>query len=144
MSTVLLQNTGGLLPLDPAKKQKIVLFGADATIPYTGGSGSGAVDPGADVVSPLAALAALGHDVSVATGDPAAAAAAAAVAIVFGSAHTGGGHDRLNLTLGGGIDALIPVVGAAQKNTVVVRQPFHHFGAFSPAFLSSILTPYTP
>jgi beta-glucosidase len=95
------------------KKQKIVLIGLDAVVPYTGGSGSGAVS-NASAVSPLVALKALGLDVSFelgATTEAAAAAAKAAdVAIVFGSAHTGEGHDRKTLNLEANIDELIPAV----------------------------------
>ena len=123
MSTVLLKNEGGLLPLDKAKKQKILLVGPDALIPYTGGSGSGAVS-NASAVSPMTAFKSLGVDVSFHDGgsptSAAAAAKAADVAIVFGSAATGEGHDRLNLKLDGNIDDVIPAVGEAQSNTIVV------------------------
>ena len=128
MSTVLLKNEGGLLPLSKSALagKKIVLVGIDATDPYTGGSGSGAVSDH-DKVSPLTALKALGLDVT-AVGDTegtspsqaAAAAKAADLAIVFGSAHTGEGHDRDNLNLEGNIDEVIPAVAAAQKRTIVV------------------------
>jgi beta-glucosidase len=90
---------------------------------YTGGSGSGAV-PDASKVSPMTALEALGLDVTYelgATTEAAMAAAKAAdIAIVFGSAHTGEGHDRLNLTLSANIDEIIPAVGGVQKKTIVV------------------------
>ena len=124
MSTVLLKNEGNILPLDKAKKQKIALIGLDAVVPYTGGSGSGAVS-NASAVSPVTALRALGVDVSVCAWkcDVQAAvklAKGADVAIVFGSAHTGEGHDRLNLNLGANIDQIIPAVAEAQKNTIVV------------------------
>jgi beta-glucosidase len=41
------------------------------------------------------------------------------VAIVFGHAESGEGHDRANLILAGNIDAIIPAVAKAQKSTVV-------------------------
>jgi len=126
MSTVLLKNEGGLLPLSRTAMagKKILLVGPGAVVPYTGGSGSGAVS-NASAVSPMTALKALpGLDVSYHDGSSPAAAAAAAkaadLAIVFGSAATGEGHDRLNLKLDGNIDEVIPAVGEAQKDTVVV------------------------
>ena len=100
-----------------------MLIGLDAVVPYTGGSGSGAVS-NASAVSPFTALKALGADVTYEEGASPAAAAAAAkkadVAIVFGSAHTGEGHDRIDLTLSANIEAVIPAVAAAQKATIVV------------------------
>lgn len=35
-------------------------------------------------------------------------------------AHSGEGHDRVSLSLGGNIDDLIPAIASANKNTVVV------------------------
>ena len=119
-STVLLKNTGGLLPL--ARGQRLALIGLNAKAPYTAGTGSGGVQTDA-VVSPLAALTSAGISVVYEEGATAAAAAAAAaaadVAIVFGHAASGEGSDRRNLTLSGNIDAIIPAVAAAQKNTIV-------------------------
>lgn len=51
--------------------------------------------------------------------EAAAAAVAADVAIVLGHAEAGEGHDRVNLTLHGNIDSIIPAVAAAQPRTVV-------------------------
>ena len=48
------------------------------------------------------------------------AAKNADIAIVFGSAPTGEGKDRQNLSLGGNIDSVIPAVAASQPNTIVV------------------------
>jgi len=61
-----------------------------------------------------------------------AAAKEADVVIVFGSAHSGEGHDRDNLTLGGNIDDVIPAVASAapNKTAVVMTVP------------GSILTPW--
>jgi len=123
MSTVLLKNQGGLLPLDTRRSYNVALIGLDAVVPYTGGSGSGSVS-NASAVSPMTALKARGVDVTYCEGTDVHAAKKAAkaadVAIVFGSAHTGEGHDRLNLQLGANIDDVIPAVAAAQPNTVVV------------------------
>ena len=119
-STVLLKNTGALLPLP--KTLKIALIGPDAQKPYTAGTGSGGVTTDA-VVSPFAALTAAGITVTYEEGKTAAAAAAAAaaadVAIVFGHAHSGEGSDRANLLLDGNIDTIIPAVTAAQAKTIV-------------------------
>ena len=119
-STVLLKNTGALLPL--ARTARLALIGPDAQKPYTGGGGSGAVGTNA-VVSPFAALTAAGIAVTYNDGSNAASAAAAAaaadVAIVFGHAEASEGSDRSTLTLHGNIDAIIPAVGAAQPKTVV-------------------------
>ena len=121
MSTVLLKNEGGLLPLKPGLR--VVLVGPNAVSPYTAGSGSGGVDTNA-VVSPLDAFRALGVEVAYEPGNTTEAAAAAAraadVAIVFGSAHSGEGSDRADLRLAGNVDDLIPAVAAANAHTVVV------------------------
>jgi beta-glucosidase len=124
-STVLLKNEKGLLPLDASKIGKIALIGIDALGNYTGGQGSGSVVTNA-VVSPLDAFTALlgqakviyeeGKTIEAAVR----AAKAADVAIVFGSAHTGEGHDRASLSLGGNTDIVIPAVAAAQAQTLVV------------------------
>eukprot|EP01052_Picozoa_sp_SAG31_P031036 SAG31_NODE_3247_length_4493_cov_3.475876_3_plen_261_part_00 len=126
MSTVLLKNENELLPLSRTEMvgKKLLLIGPGAAVPYTGGSGSGAVS-NASAVSPLTAFKALKDlDVSYHDGSSPKAAADAAksadIAIVFGSAATGEGHDRLNLNLDGNIDQVIPAVGEAQKNTIVV------------------------
>merc|ERR1711981_863371 len=72
----------------------------------------------------MEAIAALGVKVTCDDGSDIAAAASAAkgadVAIVFGSAHTGEGHDRKDLNLEGNIDTVIPAVAKAQPKTVVV------------------------
>lgn len=72
----------------------------------------------------MAAFQALGLEVSYESGDDLdkakATAQAADVAFVFGSAHTGEGHDRPSLNLEGQIDAIIPEIGAVQSKTVAV------------------------
>lgn len=104
-STVLLKNEGNLLPLDASKKLKIVLIGSDATKPYVSGQGSGGVPTSNMLVSPLAAFASRGVDVTyepaLTVASAVAAAKAADIAIVFGSAHSGEGHDRSNLYFDG-------------------------------------------
>lgn len=119
--TVLLKNTGGLLPITN-KALKLALIGPDAVKPYTGGQGSGAVVTNA-TVSAFDAFTAAGLTVVYepgATPQAAAAAAAAAdIAIVFGHAESGEGSDRVNLLLHGNIDAIIPAVAAANPKTIV-------------------------
>ena len=112
-----------LLPLDKTKKLKIALIGDDAARPYVSGQGSGGVGTSDRLVSPLAAFQARGADVNFTDHSDVdamvAAAKAADIAIVFGSAHSGEGHDRKDLNLEDGMDAAIAAVAAAQKNTVV-------------------------
>jgi beta-glucosidase len=119
-STVLLKNEGGLLPL--AKGLKLALIGPDAMKPYTGGQGSGSVVTNM-TVSPFTALTAEGVSVVYDAGATAAAAAAAAasadVAIVFGHASSGEGHDREDLTLDGNTDSIVAAVAAANPKTIV-------------------------
>ena len=126
MSTVLLKNDGAILPIT-SRSMKIALIGIDATDPYTGGSGSGSVSDH-DKVSPFDAFT-NEHFTQVTANDgkdadaAVKAATAADIAIIFGSAHTGEGHDRKTLNLDSStadIDALIPKICAAQKKCVVV------------------------
>jgi beta-glucosidase len=124
MSTILLKNENNLLPLDMTDKStKFALIGVDAMTPYTGGSGSGGVGTNWHV-SPVTAFTERGFNVTYVDGKDTAAAVAAAkaadVAIVFGSAHTGEGHDRTSLNLEGNVDEIIPLIGAAQSKTIVV------------------------
>lgn len=124
LSTVLLKNEG-VLPLDESKIKKIALIGVDAKGVYTGGQGSGAVNTNA-VVSPMTALGdILGteniiYDEGKTIESAVAAAKSADVAIVFGSAQAGEGHDRQTLSLGHNTDEIIPSVAAAQSQTLVV------------------------
>jgi hypothetical protein len=106
-SSVLVKNAGKVLPLDKTdKKLKVVLIGNDAQSPYVSGQGSGGVPTSNRLVSPLAAFQARGVDVTFepakTVADAVSAAKAADVAIIFGSAHSGEGHDRANLLFTGG------------------------------------------
>jgi beta-glucosidase len=129
-STVLLKNEGNFLPLDLSvtKSKRVVLIGKDAgPNAYTAGQGSGGVTTNA-VVYPLAAMQHLfGSDASnivYEEGKTVVAAVSAAkdadIAIVFGSAKSGEGHDRANLSLDGNSDDVIAAVSRVQKNTIVV------------------------
>ena len=144
-STVLLKNAGALLPL--ARTLKLALIGPDATKPYTAGTGSGGVSTNA-VVSPLEALSAAGISVTYNEGktaaEAAAAAAAADVAIVFGHAESGEGSDRVDLTLKGNIDAIIPTVAAAQPRTIVYLAVPGSIRTDWRASVPAILTTFLP
>ena len=165
MSTVLLKNHGGLLPLD--RTLKIVLIGADATNgSYTAGQGSGGVQDSNAAVSPLAAMQRLGLNVKfepAATAVAAAKAAAAAdVAILFGSAHSGEGSDRSSLLFdssgvdsatkcrpnpcAGGLpfESVIAAVAAVQKKTVVVAAVPGQILTDWRDSVAAILVPFLP
>ena len=134
MSTVMLKNTKNYLPLDfervTSSKLNIAFIGPDATTNcYTHGSGSGAVVTNAQVCPLQGFTEMFGEEyanehfvyVDGKSIDAAANAAKNAdIAIVFGSAPTGEGKDRQNLSLGGNIDSVIPAVAASQPNTIVV------------------------
>lgn len=139
MTTVLLKNDNGLLPLSPDNALKIAVIGKNAgDKAYTAGGGSGSVSTNA-LVSPLAALSAMGGKISVTYCDgkdkdeAVAAAKAADIAMVFGVAEAHEGSDRDSLSLKDEIDDLIPAVAAAapaNKTVVVMTVP------------GSILTPW--
>jgi beta-glucosidase len=123
--TVLLKNSGGVLPL--ARPRSIAVIGRPGTDPAAVGCGSAHVD-GGPLVSPAAGLAARAGAGVVRTepGDDrtraAAAARAADVAVVV--VRDGGceGVDRPDLALPDGQDALVDAVAAANPRTVVVLQ----------------------
>jgi beta-glucosidase len=53
-SVVLLQNSGGILPLDPAKIRSIAIIGGHADVGLLSGGGSAQVDaPGGNVIDPM-------------------------------------------------------------------------------------------
>jgi beta-glucosidase len=125
--TVLLQNTGNILPLSTATTSSIAVIGPDGTTtPQTAGGGSSHVTP-ASVISPLSGIAArVGSAATVSSysgTDPTQAAAAAAqaqVAIVFASYSEGEGSDLTSISLPNNQDAMIEAVAAANPNTIVV------------------------
>jgi beta-glucosidase len=125
--TVLLKNTGNLLPLDATKLHSIALIGAKewAGQAKTGGGGSSAVTP-LYTVSPQAGLQKrAGSGVTVTYNDGSslssaeAAAKAADVAIVMVGDDRAEGHDT-SISLSGNQDALVSGVAGANKNTIVV------------------------
>jgi beta-glucosidase len=150
--TVLLKNSGGILPLgEPARRIAVIGSPADpvgATLTEQGYGSAHVPEPGypADVVSPLQAIttraARAGDVVSFNNGSNATAAGltakAADVAIVFVSDVSSEGFDRPDLTPRAGYcdpveqtgctyegideDALVSAVAAANPNTIVVLQ----------------------
>ena len=144
LCTVLLKNTGQLLPLSPHKKVAVIGFGSDNAVVHAGGSGS--VVP-SSVVSPLQGVNAVlsspatysdGTDLEEAVG----MAAAADVAIVFVATLSHEGGDRASLSLDDGCtpdtrpghtgvghpcmgnnnqqNAMVSAIAKANPNTVVV------------------------
>ena len=127
--TVLLQNNGGLLPLNTASIHSIAVIGSVASVsPISVGSGSAGVNLPYNI-TPLAGItnrAGAGITVSYSQGDGASVSAAALlasnsdVAIVCVGQQTSEGSDRGNLSLPNGQDALISAVAAANPHTIVV------------------------
>jgi beta-glucosidase len=143
---VLLQNTGGILPL-AASTSSIAIIGGHADAGVLSGGGSAQVDsPGGNAIDPVpggspwgkaiyfpsAPLryirehAAPGADIAFDPGtDPAAAAktaAAAKIAIVFVTQWMSEGQDAASLSLPDHQDALVAAVAAANPNTIVVLE----------------------
>lgn len=125
--TVLLQNTGRILPLSTATTTSIAVIGPDGTTdPETAGGGSPYVTA-PYVISPLTGIADRAGSAATVTSysgtDPtqaAAAAQSAQVAIVFASYPESEGSDLTNISLPNGQDTMIEAVAAANPNTIVV------------------------
>jgi beta-glucosidase len=125
--TVLLQNTGNVLPLSTATTKSIAVIGPDGTTaPQITGGGSSAVRP-PYVISPLTGITDRAGSAAAVTSysgtDPTLAAAtarSAQVAIVFASYPESEGSDLANISLPNGQDAMIEAVAAANPNTIVV------------------------
>jgi len=137
VSTVLLQNDGGVLPLDKTKLESLCVIGYAAqnnTVVHAGGSGS--VVP-SHISAPLEGIRAAveGHSVDVRYDDGADASQAAALAktcasaVVFVQTLSSEGSDRPSLSLndncaGGAAckqqDALVSAVSKANPKTIVV------------------------
>ena len=125
--TVLLKNSGSILPLNPATVGSIAVIGTDAsTSPAYSGGGSASVNAN-NQVAPLAGIqAAAGSGVTVTYNDgtnqssAVAAAQAAHVAVIFVDYTEGEGSDITSIDLGTADDNLISAVAAANPNTIVV------------------------
>jgi beta-glucosidase len=150
--TVLLKNTGGLLPLNAASLKSIAVIGSHADVGVLSGGGSAQVDPpGGNAVppppggrrrgfggfgggpvwypsSPLKAIRAKAPTAKVeynAGTDPAAAAAlakASRVALVFVHQPASEGRDLPSLSLPDNQDQLVSAVVAANPRTIVVLE----------------------
>jgi beta-glucosidase len=124
--TVLMKNSGSVLPLTSSDKS-IAVIGADAsTSPQTDGGGSAGVSS-SGTVTPLQGIQAAAPSGTTVTynngssdSSAAAAAAAANVAIVFANLGESEGSDLSSIDLGTTQDNLITSVAAANPNTVVV------------------------
>jgi beta-glucosidase len=124
--SVLLKNSGSILPLTSSDKS-IAVIGADAsTSPLTAGGGSASVTS-SGTVTPLQGITAAapsGVTVSYNNGssDSSAAslAASSGVAIVFASLSESEGSDLTSVDLGSTDDNLISAVAAANPHTIVV------------------------
>jgi len=127
--TVLLQNNGGLLPLNTSSIHSIAVIGSVAsTSPISTGAGSAGVTLPYNI-TPLAGItsrAGAGITVAYSQGDGASVSAAAQlastsdVAIVCVGQQTSEGSDRASLSLPNGQDALVSAVAAANPHTIVV------------------------
>jgi beta-glucosidase len=124
--TVLLKNSGSVLPLT-SSDTSIAVIGADAsTSPQTAGGGSAGVNS-SGTVTPLQGIQAAAPSGTTVTynagssdSSAASAAAAASVAIVFANLGESEGSDLTSIDLGTTQDNLITSVAAANPNTIVV------------------------
>ncbi len=124
--TVLLKNSGSVLPLSSSDKS-IAVIGADAsTSPQTDGGGSAGVNS-SGTVTPLQGIQAAAPSGTTVTynngssdSSAASAAAAASVAVVFANLGESEGSDLSSIDLGTTQDNLITSVAAANANTIVV------------------------
>lgn len=127
-STVMLKNSGSILPLQPADDLKVAIIGLANSTVVTGGTGSGSVIP-SYLVSPLEGISARlsqqptfndGREIGAAV----TAAAAADVAVLFVGTVSGEGADRSSLSLRhpelANQDELVRAIAKAQPKTVVV------------------------
>ena len=126
--TVLLKNSGGLLPLGSSVHSIAVIGSVASVAPISTGGGSASVNLPYNI-TPLAGMtgrAGGGVTVSYAQGDGASVSQAVQlatnsdVAIVCVGQRTSEGSDRSSLSLPNGQDALVSAVAAANPHTVVV------------------------
>jgi beta-glucosidase len=124
--TVLLKNSGSVLPLTSSDKS-IAVIGTDASSsPQTAGGGSASVTSSGTVTPLQGITAAAPSGVSVTYNDgssdssAASLAASSSVAIVFASLPESEGSDLTSIDLGSSDDSLISAVAAANPHTIVV------------------------
>ncbi|MGD0555232.1 MAG: glycoside hydrolase family 3 C-terminal domain-containing protein, partial [Streptosporangiaceae bacterium] len=125
--TVLLKNSGSILPLNPSTVGSIAVIGTDASSSPTYSGGGSASTTASNQVTPLAGIqAAAGTGVTVTYNDgtnqasAVAAAQAANVAVIFADYTESEGSDLTSIDLGTADDDLISAVAAANPNTIVV------------------------
>jgi beta-glucosidase len=124
--TVLLKNSGGVLPFGSGTSS-IAVIGADAsTSPQSAGGGSAAVNS-SGTVTPLQGITARAgggvnvlYDSGSSTSSAASLAASSSVAVVFVSDFESEGGDLGGIDLSSASNSLISAVAAANPNTVVV------------------------
>ncbi|HUD35583.1 MAG TPA: glycoside hydrolase family 3 C-terminal domain-containing protein [Streptosporangiaceae bacterium] len=124
--TVLLQNTGSILPLSTSTPS-IAVIGTDASSsPLTAGGGSASVNS-SGTITPLQGIESLASSGTTVTyndgssdSSAASAAAAASDAVVFVSNDESEGSDLANINLSSADNSLISAVAAANPNTIVV------------------------
>ncbi|MDH6111550.1 beta-glucosidase [Kitasatospora sp. MAP12-15] len=124
--TVLLKNSGNVLPLG-ASDTSIAVVGADATTDaQTGGGGtagvnsSGTVTPLEGITSAAPSGVTVSYDDGSSPRSAAALAAKSTVAVVFASTWESEGSDRSTIDLSREDNTLISSVAAANPNTIVV------------------------
>jgi beta-glucosidase len=145
-SIVLLQNSGGILPLSAAKIKRIAVIGGHADVGVLSGGGSAQVDaPGGNAIDPKpgtspwgkpiyfpspplrsireqAADTKITYDAGTDLAAAAKAASSAQVAIVFVTQWMTEGQDAATLSLPEKQDDLVAAVAAANPNTIVVLE----------------------
>jgi len=145
-SIVLLQNTGGVLPLAAAKTKSIAIIGGHADKGVLSGGGSAQVDaPGGNAIDPKPGsspwckpiyfpsaplryireqtpAATVTYDPGTDSTEAAKSAAAAQLAIVFVTQWVCEGQDVATLSLEDKQDDLVAAVAAANPNTIVVLE----------------------
>ena len=131
--TVLLKNSGSILPLNPASVGSIAVIGADASSSPTYSGGGSASTTAGNQVTPLAGIqAAAGSGVTVTYNDgtsqsaAVAAAQSAKVAVIFADYTESEGSDLTSIDLGATDDSLISAVAAA--NPEHDRRAQHRLG----------------
>jgi beta-glucosidase len=124
--TVLLKNSGSVLPLS-SSEESIAVIGADASTSVQSAGGGSAGVNSSGTVTPLQGIQAAAPSGTTVTynngssdSSAASAAAAASVAIVFANLGESEGSDLSSIDLGTTQDNLITSVAAANPNTIVV------------------------
>ena len=124
--TVLLKNSGNVLPLGSADSS-VAVIGADAsTSPLSAGGGSASVNS-SGTVTPLQGITAaapsgvtVNYNAGTSDSSAASLAASSSVAVVFVSNDESEGSDLSSIDLSSSENSLISAVAAANPNTVVV------------------------